>query len=88
MGVRPHLSADRGGVYLTVVLDRFDRKAVGWALSADLESVHATLPALGTALKNRQAQEGLVFHSDRGYSTAPKVFAAACVNPVLRSAGA
>jgi transposase InsO family protein len=53
-------------VYLTVILDRYDRKVIGWALSADMETVHTTIPAIGTAFANRKAREGLSFHSDRG----------------------
>ena len=30
-------------VYLTVVLDLFDRKIMGWALSADMEPLHTTI---------------------------------------------
>jgi transposase InsO family protein len=55
-----------GWVYLTVVLDLFDRKVIGWALSADMESAHTTIAALKMAFKNRKAQDGLLFHSDRG----------------------
>jgi transposase InsO family protein len=36
----------RGGwVYLTVVLDLYDRNVIGWAFSTDMESVHTTIPA-------------------------------------------
>ncbi|MDR1249237.1 MAG: hypothetical protein LBK63_08040 [Treponema sp.] len=35
-----------GWLYLTVALDLFDRKVIGWAFSADLETVHTTFPAL------------------------------------------
>ena len=55
-----------GGVYLTVVLDLFDRKVMGWAVSGDRETVHITIPAVEMVFANRKAQEGLLFHSDRG----------------------
>jgi transposase InsO family protein len=55
-----------GRVFLTVVLDLFDRKVIGWAFSADLETVHTTIPALEMACGNRPTQEGPPFHSDRG----------------------
>ncbi|MDR1177147.1 MAG: IS3 family transposase [Treponema sp.] len=55
-----------GWVYLTVVLDLYDRKVVGWTLSADMESVHTTIPVLSMAFSNRTPREGLIFHSDRG----------------------
>jgi transposase InsO family protein len=45
----------RGGwVYLTVALDLFDRKVIGGALSADMETAHTTIPALDMAFKNRR----------------------------------
>jgi hypothetical protein len=33
-----------GWVYLTVVLDLFDRKVIGWAFSSDMETIHTTIP--------------------------------------------
>jgi transposase InsO family protein len=53
-------------VYLTVVLDLFDRKVIGWALNGDMEACHTTIPAMEMAFANRRAREGLIFHSDRG----------------------
>jgi transposase InsO family protein len=63
-----------GWVYLTVVLDLFDRKVIGWALSPDMDSVHTTINALEMAFKNRRAQKELVFHSDRGVQYCAKSF--------------
>jgi transposase InsO family protein len=69
-----YLRTNDGWVYLTVVLDLFDRKVIGWALSADMEAVHTTVAALEMAVNNRTAQDGLVFHSDRGVQYCAKVF--------------
>jgi transposase InsO family protein len=55
-----------GWLYLTVVADLYDRKVIGWAFSIGLETVRMFIPALRMAFQNRTAQEGLVFHSDRG----------------------
>ena len=55
-----------GWVYLTIVLDLFDRKIIGWALSSDMETAHTTVAAFEMAVKNRTPQDGLIFHSDRG----------------------
>jgi transposase InsO family protein len=63
-----------GWVYLTVVLDLYDRKVIGWAFSADMESVHTTIPALEMAVANRKVREGLIFHSDRGVQYCAKSF--------------
>jgi transposase InsO family protein len=69
-----YLRTTGGWVYLTTVLDLFDRKVIGWALSADMETVHTTIPALEMAFKNRAAQDGLLFHSDRGVQYCAKSF--------------
>jgi transposase InsO family protein len=53
----------RGG---WVVLDLYDRKVIGWAFSDDMETAHTTIPAGEMAFANRKAQEGLIFHGDRG----------------------
>jgi transposase InsO family protein len=63
-----------GWIYLTAVLDLYDRKVIGWALSADLETAHTTIPALHMAFTNRTAQGGLLFHSDRGSQYCSKSF--------------
>jgi transposase InsO family protein len=55
-----------GWVYLTVVLDLYDRKVIGRALSDDPETIHTAIPAVQMAFANRTAQAGLLFHSDRG----------------------
>jgi transposase InsO family protein len=55
-----------GWVYLTVIIDLFDRKVIGWALSSSLDAVSTTIAALKMAVKNRTPVDGLIFHSDRG----------------------
>jgi len=55
-----------GWIYLTVVLDLFDRKVIGWALSDNLETRNTTIVAFEMAVKNRPLESGLIFHSDRG----------------------
>jgi transposase InsO family protein len=69
-----YLRTASGWVYLTVVLDLFDRKVIGWALSADMEAVHTAIPALDMAAGNRAPQTGLIFHSDRGVQYCAKSF--------------
>jgi transposase InsO family protein len=61
-----YLGTTEGWIYLTVVIDLYDRKVIGWALSSGMETRETTVPALGMAEKNRSPQEGLIFHSDRG----------------------
>jgi len=52
-------------VYLAVVVDRFSRRAVGWALDRSLQT-SLTVAALEMALAERRPAPGLVHHSDRG----------------------
>jgi len=62
-------------VYLAVVLDRYSRKAIGWALSPSL-SAAVTLAALRQAIETRQPPPGVVHHSDRGIPYACKEYTA------------
>lgn len=52
-------------VYLAVLLDRYSRKVVGWALEKTLAS-RLPIRALQQAIATRQPPPGLVHHSDRG----------------------
>jgi transposase InsO family protein len=61
-----YLREINGWVYLTVIIDLFDRKVIGWSLSNNLETVNTTIPAFEMAVKNRTAENDLIFHSDRG----------------------
>jgi transposase InsO family protein len=60
-----HVSLKREFVYLAVVLNRFSRKVVGWALDRTL-TWRLSLAALTKALEERKPGPGLVHHSDRG----------------------
>jgi transposase InsO family protein len=54
-----------GFCYLSVLLDLFSRRIVGWNLSPSLEGAGA-LSALERALAERRPAAGLIHHSDRG----------------------
>ncbi len=60
-----HVRLKREFVYLAVVLDRFSRRVVGWALDRNLTS-RLSLAALRTTLEYRKPAPGLVHHSGRG----------------------
>lgn len=51
--------------YLATVMDRHDRSLLGWSLGKERTTV-LTRRALRNALRNRGAQSGTIFHSDRG----------------------
>jgi putative transposase len=61
-----YLRTENGWVYLTIVIDLYDRKVIGWALSLGMEASETTIAAVEMAVKNRRPQGGLIFHSDRG----------------------
>jgi putative transposase len=52
-------------VYLSVMLDAYSRRVIGWALGRTLEAELA-VSALRMALLTRRPAPGLVHHSDRG----------------------
>ena len=55
-----------GWLYLTIILDLFTRKVVGWSMSNRLTANTTTIPAFIQAVKHYQPLPGLIFHSDRG----------------------
>jgi putative transposase len=60
-----YIRLQREFVYLAVVLDRFSRKVIGWALDRTLAS-RLAVEALRKAIEQRRPAPGLVHHSDRG----------------------
>ena len=51
--------------YLAVVIDLFSRRVIGWAFGKN-KSTELTLKALRLAIKKRQPQGNVLFHTDRG----------------------
>ena len=64
----------QGWLYLTVIIDLYDRKVIGWAFSGSLKAVHTTIPAWRMAVRNRPITQVLIFHSDRGVQYACNEF--------------
>jgi putative transposase len=62
-------------VYLAVVIDRFSRKAIGWALDRTL-AARVAVTALQQAIDRRQPLPGVVHHSDQGIQYACADYAA------------
>lgn len=69
-----YIQTKDGFLYLTIILDLFDRKIIGWSLSNGLSTKQTTLSAWKMALKNRKITNDLIFHSDRGIQYANKNF--------------
>lgn len=70
-----YLHTTKGFLYLTIIMDLYDRKIIGWNISSELSTIKTTIPAWEMAVRNRKTEEGLVFHSDRGVQYASKAFA-------------
>ncbi|MFV8337340.1 IS3 family transposase [Flavobacterium sp. RSP29] len=69
-----YIQTKEGFVYLTTIMDLYDRKIIGWSLSDGMSTEETSLKAWKMAVKNRNIEEGLIFHSDRGAQYASKKF--------------
>lgn len=71
-----YIETKEGWSYLTVVIDLFDRKVIGWALSKRMYATQTSITALRMAILNRPIDKNkkLIFHSDRGVQYACKEF--------------
>lgn len=69
-----YIRTKQGWLYLTIVMDLFDRKVVGWSTSNNLSAYHTAIKAFRMAIKNRPLNGKLIFHSDRGVQYACTAF--------------
>ena len=76
-----YVKTAQGWLYLSVLLDLFSRRVVGWAMSARMDE-ELTKAALRMALGRRQPCRGFIHHTDRGSQ-----YAAAGYRKMLRDAG-
>lgn len=63
-----------GLLFLTIIIDLFDRKIIGWCLSDGLTIKETSMPAWEMAVQKRKIKKGLLFHSDRAPQYANKMF--------------
>lgn len=70
-----YIHTKEGFLYLTTIMDLYDRKIIGWSLSDGMSTNETTLASWKMAIRNRNAQKGLIFHSDRGVQYANNKFA-------------
>tara|TARA_B110000114_G_scaffold104143_1_gene109605 strand:- start:705 stop:1286 length:582 start_codon:yes stop_codon:yes gene_type:complete len=61
-----YIHTKQGWMYLTVIIDLFNRKIVGWSMSSNLTNEGTIIPAWYMAVNNEVFTEPLAFHSDRG----------------------
>ena len=69
-----YIKTSQGWLYLTVVIDLWDRAVVGWSLSKTMFTKDTVIPAWKMAHINRNITKPLLFHSDRGIQYACKAF--------------
>lgn len=69
-----YIHTKEGFLYLTTVLDLYDRKCIGWSISDGMKTEDTSLAAWQMAIKHRQLSAGLIFHSDRGVQYACEKF--------------
>lgn len=55
----------KGFLFLTIIMDLFDRKIIGWSLSNGLTIKETIIPCWEMAVQNRPIKKDLLFHSDR-----------------------
>ena len=60
-----YLRTTEGWLYLSVVIDLYSRKVVGWHISNRMTK-ELVISALKMAIANRRPSKGLICHSDRG----------------------
>ena len=68
-----YLATSNGWLYLTVILDLWDRKIIGWNIAEDMRTENAC-KALAMAYGNRSPRKGLIFHTDRGIQYCSELF--------------
>lgn len=61
-----YIRTNKGWLYLTVIIDLFDRKVIGWAMSKGMTAEETIIAAWRMAERNRPINQELIFHSDRG----------------------
>lgn len=70
-----YIYTKEGFMYLTTIIDLYDRKIIGWSLSNGMSTDETSLAAWKMAIKNRSVTTRLIFHSDRGIQYANHKFA-------------
>lgn len=68
-----YVSTQEGWLYVAIVMDLFSRKVVGLSMGDSLKTELVT-KALKQAIKQREVNEGLLHHSDKGCQYTSKEF--------------
>lgn len=70
-----YLPTKEGFLYLTMVLDLFNRDVIGWSISDTMTAQKTVISALNKAAAQCEFESGVIFHSDRGVQYACKAMA-------------
>jgi transposase InsO family protein len=68
-----YIRIQTGFVYLAAILDACSRRAIGYAISANIDTA-LTLKALRMAINNRHPTTGIIHHSDQGVQYASREY--------------
>ena len=68
-----YIWTEEGWLYLSVVIDLFSRRVIGWSMSDHLRG-EGVAQALAMALAVRRPDKGLLHHSDRGVQYACELY--------------
>jgi len=69
-----YIRTNEDWLYLTTVIDLYDRQVIGWSLSKTLFTKETITPAWKMAISKRKIDNNLIFHFDRGIQYASKEF--------------
>lgn len=70
-----YVRTKQGWLYLTIVMDLFDRKIIGWSMSTNMDAKGTVIAAFKMAIQTRPVNPyELTFHSDRGVQYACEEF--------------
>ena len=69
-----YIRTGEGWLYLTTIIDLFNRKVVGWSMSKRMTAELTTIAATKQYVKHYSPAHGVIFHSDRGVQYASDDF--------------
>ncbi len=61
-----YIPTKEGWLYVTTIIDLFNREVVAHSRSYDLKTENTVIKAFNEAIRKRKPKENLIFHSDRG----------------------
>lgn len=78
-----YIPTKEGWLYLTMILDLYDRKVIGWSMSHNMTTSDTSVKSWKMAINNRPIYDELLFHSDRGVQYASEEFTQTIKHPKI-----